>query len=268
MLGTVAETEDILQDAFLRWQRARDGRVQSVRSYLAAVVTRLCLDHLQSARARRESYVGPWLPEPLLTRETEPDAAERAETLSTAFLVLLQSLNPVERAVFLLREVFDYDYAEVARIVDKSEANCRQIARRAREFLSTRRPRFEPSPAQREELSRRFAAACERGDLPGLVSLLSDEITVWSDHGGKATAALNPIHGARNVARYLLGVRQKFHSEDPIYPVELNGRPGFLTFRNGRVNTAVSLEMADGRITGIYVMRNPEKLARLQHFAE
>jgi RNA polymerase sigma-70 factor (ECF subfamily) len=225
MLGGVMDAEDVVQEAYLRWRGASEGEVRSPRAYLSAVVTRLCIDHLRSARVRREEYVGPWLPEPLPTGPGSDDAGPAGldESLSMAFLVLLESLTPTERAVFLLREVFDYDYAEVSHIVGKSEANCRQIARRARESVAARRPRFEHSPEQQERLMRQFLRACTTGDMPALLELLADDVTLWSDGGGKARAALNPIHGPDRVARFFLGVLQKAPSALTIRPAMING---------------------------------------------
>src|SRR5918998_406453 len=183
MLGSVADAEDVVQEAYLRWQQAPEAEVLSPRSYLSAVVTRLSIDRLRSARVQREEYVGPWLPEPLVSEGTEDvaDSIELDESLSMAFLVLLESLNPVERAVFLLREVFNYDYEEISSIVRKSEANCRQIARRARQSVAAHRPRFERSPEQEERLTQRFVETCMSGDMEGLLELLSEDVTLWSD---------------------------------------------------------------------------------------
>src|SRR4029453_12165069 len=180
MLGSVADAEDIVQDAFLRWREAPRDDVESPRAYLTTIVTRLCIDHLRSARGRREEYVGPWLPEPVVAVEPPAEPGEMAESCSMAFLVLLESLTPAERAALLLREVFDYEYAEVATILGKSEANCRQLVRRARERIAKGRPRFDASVAQREQMTERFMAACATGDMEGLLGLLSDDITLWS----------------------------------------------------------------------------------------
>ena len=197
MLGSVTDAEDIVQETYLRWQEMPDTVVRSLKSYLSAVVTRLSIDRLRSARAHREEYVGPWLPEPLVLNRVEEgaDLIQLDESLSMAFLVLLESLNPVERAVFLLREVFDYEYEEISRIVGKSEANCRQITRRARQSVAARRPRFESSPEQEERLTQRFVDTCMSGDMEGLLELLSEDVTLWSDGGGKVAAASYPIHG-------------------------------------------------------------------------
>ena len=201
MIGSVSEAEDIVQEAFLRIHRAEaEGtRIESPKAYLSAVTTRLSIDHLKSARVRREQYFGQWLPEPLLTDDAAPDAAAHAETadsLSTAFLVLLESLTPVERAVFLLREVFDYGYDEIARIVDRTEDNCRQLYVRARRHVDEGRPRFEASRKHRDELVERFFAAAERGDLAALEEMLAADVVVYGDGGGKAPSWPQPISGA------------------------------------------------------------------------
>jgi RNA polymerase sigma-70 factor (ECF subfamily) len=257
MLGSVMDAEDVVQEAYLRWQRAaREEEVRSPKSYLAAVVTRLCIDQLRSARARREEYVGPWLPEPLPT-----DRALLDESLSMAFLVLLESLNPTERAVFLLREVFDYDYREISQLVDKSEENCRQIARRARQSVAARRPRFESSPEQEERLMGRFLEACFGGDMDGLLALLSEDVTLWSDGGGKTRAALNPIYGADNVARFIWGILRKAPPGFAVRRASVNGRPGIIGyFEDGRPHSVVTFDVAEGSIRAIRLVVNPEKL--------
>jgi RNA polymerase sigma-70 factor (ECF subfamily) len=258
MLGSVMDAEDVVQEAFLRWQRAPRAEVRSPKAYLSAVVTRLCIDQLRTARTRREEYVGPWLPEPL---PTEPDTSAIDESLSMAFLVLLESLNPTERAVFLLREVFDYDYEEISRLVGKSEANCRQIARRARDSVAARRPRFECSPEQEERLMGSFLEASLGGDMEGLVSVLSEDVTLWSDGGGKTRAALNPIHGADRVSRFLFGILRQAPPGLVIRRARVNGRPGIIGyFADGRPQSVTTLEVADGRIRAIRIVVNPEKL--------
>ena len=262
MLGSVMDAEDIVQEAFLRWQAAAGDDIRSPRAFLSAVVTRLCIDQLRSAQAQREHYIGPWLPEPLVS-EHAPDVEEAAmlqESLSLAFLVLLERLNPVERAVFLLHDVFDFDYAEIAPIVGKSVANCRQMARRARTRLADQRPRFEPSRAQQEQLTRQFMQACAEGDLPGLVALLADDITLWSDGGGQVAAAIRPIHGTDAVARFLLGIVRK---APPTYlprPAWVNGRPGLVVEAAGRPVSVFGLDLVDGRIAAIRIIVTPDKL--------
>lgn len=267
MLGSVMEAEDAVQEAYLRWRRASGEEVRSERAYLSAVVTRLCIDRLRSARARREEYVGPWLPEPL-PDERAPDVAEAVaeavaleDSLSMAFLVLLESLTPVERAVFLLREVFGYEYAEIAEIVGKSEANCRQISRRARAWVAARRPRFERSPGQGERLTREFVEACAAGDMDGLLALLAEDVTLWSDGGGKTRAARNPIHGAADVARFLLGILRKAPPGLAVRPARINGSPGLVGhFGDGSPQSATTFGFAGGRISEIRLVVNPEKL--------
>ncbi len=263
MLGGVADAEDVVQEAFLRWQKDVGTEVRSPKAYLSAVVTRLSIDHLRREKARRERYVGPWLPEPLVG-ETASDAAERAvldESLSMAFLVLLESLTPVERAVFLLREVFDYEYAEISRLVGKSEANCRQISRRARQSVAARRPRFDLSPEAEERLLQRFLEACTSDDMDALLSLLSDDVSLWSDGGGRVVAARNPIHGSDRVARFLLGIMREAPPGLVLRRLPVNGRPGLVGyFADGRPQGVVTLGVADGSIRAVRIVVNPEKL--------
>ena len=265
MLGSVADAEDLVQEAYLRWREAPEAEVRSPKSYLSAVVTRLSIDRLRSARVKREEYVGPWLPEPLLSDRVEEgaDPIELDESLSMAFLVLLESLNPVERAVFLLREVFDYDYEEISRIVGKSEDNCRQIARRARQSVAARRPRFDRSPAQEERLTERFVEACVSGDMKGLIGLLSEDVTLWSDGGGKVAAAPYPIHGPRAVARFLLGVLRTVPPGFSARPTQINGGRGVVGYVDGHATSVVALDFEDGRLRGIRIVVNPQKLRAL-----
>ena len=263
MLGSVMDAEDIVQEAYLRWQGVSGQEIRSPKSYLCAVVTRLSIDRLRREKARREEYVGPWLPEPLATEKDSnvADAAVLDETLSMAFLVLLESLTPIERAVFLLREVFDYDYALIASLVGKSEANCRQIARRARGSVAARRPRFESSPEQEERLMGSFLEACMSGDMDGLVSLLSEDVTLWSDGGGKTRAALRPIHGADKVARFFSGILRKAPPGLVVRRALVNGRPGFVGyFEDGRPQSVTTFDVAGGRIRAVRLVVNPEKL--------
>jgi RNA polymerase sigma-70 factor, ECF subfamily len=266
MLGSVADAEDVVQEAYLRWREVPTKEVRSPKSYLSAVVTRLSINRLRSARARREEYVGPWLPEPLLSDRAEETAgaAELNESLSIAFLVLLESLNPVERAVFLLREVFDYDYDEISRIVEKSEDNCRQIAHRARQSVAARRPRFERSPEQEERLARQFFETCMNGDMEGLVEILSADVTLWSDGGGRVAAAPYPIHGPERVARFLLGVLRTVPPGHFVRPSRVNGGPGVVGyFADGRPQGVVSLDVAGGGIRAIRIVVDPEKLEKV-----
>ncbi|MCC2671552.1 MAG: polymerase, sigma-24 subunit, subfamily [Armatimonadetes bacterium] len=264
MLGTVTDAEDLVQEAYLRWRQAARDEVRSARAFLTTTVTRLSIDHLRSARVRRETYPGPWLPEPLLTDGQPPE--ERAllgESLSLAFLVLLESLNPVERAVFLLRDVFDYEYGEIAAIVEKSEANCRQILRRARTQIEARRPRFDASPEQQRRLTLQFAHACVAGDLPGLEALLARDVTLWSDGGGVTPAARNPVYGANKVARFFLGITRKAPPGRTTQLVEVNGQVALLVLQDGRLRNVTTLHLAGAQVTGIHVVVNPEKLRHL-----
>jgi RNA polymerase sigma-70 factor, ECF subfamily len=271
MLGSATEAEDIVQEAYVRFLRetATGSRVESPKAYLSAVTTRLSIDHLRSARVRRESYVGTWLPEPLVTDE-DPEterAAETADSLSMGFLVLLESLTPVERAVFLLREVFEYDYGEIASIVGKTEENCRQIAVRARRHVQTGRPRFDASKVQREELARRFFDAAAKGDVDGLVGMLAADVVAYADGGGKAAAFPRPIHGRDRLARLLEGptARGWRLSVAAMRLAEINGQPGALFFdADGVPVAAVSLDVADGQVQTIRAVGNPDKLAHLR----
>jgi RNA polymerase sigma-70 factor (ECF subfamily) len=273
MTGSVSDAEDIAQEAFFRLERTRrEGReVESPRAWLSAVTTRIAIDHLRSARHRRESYVGPWLPEPLLT-DPAPGPEEQAETsdsLSQAFLLVLETLSPVERAVFLLHDVFGYDYPSVAAAVDKDEQNCRQIASRARRRVDERRPRFDPDPVHREQLLDRFLAASETGDTDELRRMLADDAVLYSDGGGKAVAARRPILGADRVARLMVGVTRKRLGRPGPGPEErlttVNGMPGrALLNRDGSVQEVLSIDVVGNRIQTVRITRNPEKLAHLR----
>jgi RNA polymerase sigma-70 factor (ECF subfamily) len=266
MLGSMSDAEDIVQETFIRWQQSTSGEIESPEAFLVTITSRLCLNHLESARVQREQYFGQWLPEPVLTG---PGAdftlqPEMDDSLSMAFLVLLERLTPIERAVFLLREVFDYEYAEVARVLAQSEANCRQILRRARQHVKLTRPRFDASPRQQEELLKRFLEASARGDMDGLLSLMSQDIVVYADGGGKSAAVPNPVYGAGNVVRFLAGARKKFLPSDLVRQVTLiNGQPGVVTYLHGRPHSVLTIAVADGRICNIYIVSNPDKLTRL-----
>ena len=269
MLGSVGDAEDVVQEAFLRAERAEaDGtRIESRKAYLTTVTTRLAIDELKSARARRETYVGPWLPEPLLT-STEPDAAEHAEmadSLSISFLVLLETLSPVERADFLLREVFDYGYDEIAEVVGKSEANCRQILVRARKRIDEGRPRFEADRRRQEQLARRFLEAFEEGDVDGFVELLADDVVFVGDGGGKGRGISRPVYGRRSVIRLLSSFLPPFRAADARVRLgELNGQPGALFFdAEDRLVNVFSFEIADGAIQAVRSVINPDKLGHL-----
>jgi RNA polymerase sigma-70 factor (ECF subfamily) len=262
MLGSVMDAEDMVQEAFLRWQRTVEAEVQSPKAFLSTVITRLCLDQLRSAHRQRETYVGPWLPEPLVGNAVSlvPEREPLDDTLSMAFLVLLQSLTPVERAVFLLHDVFGYEFGEIARFVGKSEANCRQIARRARQYVAARRPRFDPQPEHHRELMHQFAQAVSTGDLPALLATLADDITLWSDGGGKVAAALNPIYGPANVARFVVSVARKAPPGVVYREIWANSRPGIGMYLNGDPISVLLIDAAEERIQAIHVVVNPDKL--------
>ena len=275
MLGSVAEAEDIVQDAFYRYQRAleRSSSIESPKAYLSAVVTRMAIDHLRSARARKEAYVGEWLPEPLLTDADAPEGAgmaERADSLSMAFLLLLERLSPVERAVFLLHDVFDYGYGEIAEIVERSEANCRQLAVRARRHIEAHKPRFEASRAAREQLAGRFLEAVGAGNMHGLVELLAADVVVYGDGGGKVPSWRQPIVGRDRVVRLLLGSgRVAEQLGITMRRVEVNGQPGAMFFDpSGRLINVWTLDIADGQVQTVRSVINPEKLGHLGPLAD
>jgi RNA polymerase sigma-70 factor (ECF subfamily) len=268
MLGSAADAEDMLQETFIRWQQSSPSEIKSARAYLVTIISRLCIQHLQSARIKREEYVGQWLPEPVFTGDaSDPSAPPQIqESLSMAFLLLLEKLTPLERATFLLHEVFDYEYAEVAEILGREEANCRQLLRRARQHITGGRPRFEPSPREHKRLLEGFLDAISSGDLAGLLTLLSDDVALYSDGGGKAGAALNPIHGVDHVARFMFGAITKFVPANvSIRLAEVNGQPSVVYSRpDGGAGCVLTMDIEDERIRNIYVVTNPEKLRRLR----
>jgi RNA polymerase sigma-70 factor (ECF subfamily) len=263
MTGTRADAEDTVQEAFIRWQRAADDEIRSPKSYLTTVVARLSLDTLKSARRKREVYIGPWLPEPIV----EPlgaNSVEMAESLSLAFLHLLESLSPAERLAFILREVFETPYEEVASALETSEANCRQIVARATRHIREHRPRFPVDHDRHCGVLKNFLAACASGDPSQLMSMLREDVVLRSDGGGKTAAALNPIYGADRVARFfagivkkgaVAGVRVKF--------AMVNGEPGALLYNGEQLATVITVQLDDNdRITGIFLVANPDKLPR------
>jgi RNA polymerase sigma-70 factor (ECF subfamily) len=268
MLSSASEAEDIVQEAFLRFhQAAKEQEIENPKAYLAQITTRLSIDHLRSARVRRESYTGTWLPEPLLTEQV-PDASQHAETadsLSMAFLVLLESLSPVERAVFLLREVFDYPYDEIAETIGKTEDNTRQLAVRARRHVEERRPRFEADQKARDELAGRFFAAAEEGDTEGLMQLLADDIVFYGDGGGKGPAIAGPLYGRDRVGRFLRSLLlQADRSGIVLQPAEVNGEAGAVARApDGGIVSVLSMQIADGQIQSMRSIVNPDKLAHL-----
>jgi RNA polymerase sigma-70 factor (ECF subfamily) len=262
MLGTVMDAEDIVQEVFLRWSRASQGEIEKPRAWLSAVTTRLCIDQLRSARVKREEYIGPWLPEPLMM-ESPPDPTILAESLSTGFLVLLENLNPVERAVYLLREVFDYEYAEITSIVEKSEANCRQLVSRAKKYLRERRPRFEPDPEEGQRLTQQFMQTVLDGDMNGLLDMLADDIVVYSDGGGKAFAAKIPVVGAEKVARFFFGIARNVPESFEYKRALVNNLPGMVLFVNGAPQSVWAFFFDQGRLRNVYAVSNPDKLGNI-----
>ena len=271
MLGSVMEAEDMVQEAWLRWDRKDRSAVQNPKPFLAKTITRLCLDRLKSAQAKREQYVGEWLPEPIMTQRSadlnnwaEPDkTVELAESLSFAFLHMLERLTPAERAVFLLREVFDYDYPAIAEIVDRKEAACRQLLRRAKTSVAADRPKFDTTPAEHEQILASFATAVVSGSMEGLLAILADDVVEYSDGGGLRKAALKPILGADRVARFLLGIMKQAPPNTVPTFSHLNGRPAIVVEIDGEPYTTIQLYIEDGKIKRIFSQLNPEKIAHL-----
>jgi RNA polymerase sigma-70 factor (ECF subfamily) len=266
MLGSAADAEDVVQETWLRWAEVDQAEVRDPRAYLVRIVTRQALNRLRTLARRREEYVGEWLPEPLLTSPDVAEDIELAESVSIAMLTVLETLGPAERAVFVLREVFDTSYEEIAAVVDKSPAAVRQIAHRAREHVAARRPRVQVSRAEQRAVVERFLAALQDGDVQGLLDVLAPEVVLRSDGGGVVAAARHPIEGAEGVARFL-AVFAKVARDARVDTVWLNGAPAARIDFDGEI-TAVSLVMEGGRITRIYAMRNPHKLTRLGAEAE
>jgi RNA polymerase sigma-70 factor (ECF subfamily) len=259
MLGSAADAEDIVQDASIRWIRRGGEPVRSTRAYLVTIVTRLCIDQLESAHSQRMSYAGPWLPEPVVMDETS--AVEQADSLSLAFLVLLEELTPPERAAYLLHDVFGYTFDEVARSLGRSEPACRQLASRARSRIEVRRQRFDADLAHGRELTDRFLVACATGDLSGLLDMLSADVVVWTDGGGKVRAALRPVVGSYRSSRFLTHVAKKVAGV-PRGAI-LNGQPATVFMDGDTVVSAMVLDILDGMIVAVRVVSNPDKLERL-----
>ncbi|GAA2242551.1 RNA polymerase sigma-70 factor [Streptomyces indiaensis] len=272
MLGRVADAEDVVQEAWLRWSGSDRAGVREPRGYLVRITTRLAIDRLRQIKARGETYVGPWLPEPYVTDfgDTVPDTAERAvlaDSVSLAVLVVLESLSPLERAVFVLREAFGFPYADIATMLDRGEPAVRQLAGRARKHVEERRPRFEVDPAQRRDLTERFLAAAADGDLEGLMALLAPEVRLVGDSGGKSRAPLRVLQTADKVGRFLVGAAQKSApGRLSVRFLELNGGPAALILTDGRPDSVLQIDVADGRVQSVYIMRNPDKLRSLTAF--
>jgi len=264
MLGSAADAEDVLQETWLRWVGVDLDTVQNRRAYLVRVTTRQALSRLRTLGRRKESYVGPWLPEPLLTAPDVAEDVELADHVSMAMLLVLETLTPTERAVFVLREVFDLEYDEIAAAVDKSPAAVRQIAHRARAHVAARRPRGVVSPAQTRDAIEAFQRAIETGDLQRLLDILAPDIVFLGDGGGVVQAALAPIVGADQVARILIAGLGRVAAAASLQPAEVNGYPALMLRLNGEIDTVIAVRIDDGVITGLYAVRNPEKLSHLQ----
>ena len=269
MLGSMAEAEDAVQETFLRWHRQDQAQqlseIREPKAWLITTLTRHCIDRLRAAKVQRESYVGMWLPEPVVE---EPMAApidrlELAETLSMALLMMLERLSPDERAAFLLHEVFETDYPDVARILGKTEAACRQLVHRAKERVKAGKPRFTPSRAEQEKVMEGFKRAVASGDVAGLAALFSSDATLYSDGGGKALATLNPVYGPEKIARFFIGVRDKQPEGSRIEPRIINGSLGYVVTVGDRVLQANHFEFDGDRISEVHIMRNPDKLQHL-----
>ncbi|MDX3417444.1 RNA polymerase sigma-70 factor [Streptomyces sp. MD20-1-1] len=268
MLGRAADAEDVVQDAWLRWSAADRTDVREPRGFLVRITTRLALDRLRRIKARGETYVGPWLPEPYVTDfgDTVPDTAERAvlaDSVSLAVLVVMETLSPLERAVFVLREAFGYPYADIAAMLDRGEAAVRRLAARARRHVDERRPRYDVAPARRRDLTERFLDAAAGGDLAGLMELLAPDVRLVGDSGGKARAPLRVLDGADHVGRFFVGVAGKGLPDVSVRTVELNGGPAVLVLSGGKPDTVVQIDADGDRIRTVYVVRNPDKLAAL-----
>ncbi|MBO0511103.1 RNA polymerase sigma-70 factor [Streptomyces beijiangensis] len=268
MTGRVADAEDVVQETWLRW--SADGReeVRDPRAYLVRITTRLAINRLRYVQSRRETYVGPWLPEPIVTEfgRTTPDTAEKAvlaESVSLAVLVVLESLSPLERAVFVLHEAFGFPYGEIAETLDRSDAAVRQLGARARKHVEERKPRFDVDPAERRDLTERFLAAATEGDLQGLLSILAPDVRLVGDSGGKSKAPLRVIEGSDKVGRFVLGAAAKGIEDAGFRFAELNGGPALLVFSGSTLDSVFQLDVVDGRIQCLYIVRNPDKLALL-----
>jgi RNA polymerase sigma-70 factor (ECF subfamily) len=272
MTGYASQAEDIVQDAYLRYQQADRAAVQSPKAYLTTIVTNLSLNYLKSAHAQREEYIGVWLPEPILTSQPESESLEETyeqqETISLAFLVLLEALTPPERAVFLLHEVFDYSFAEIAEIIEKTPENCRQLFHRAKSHVAEKRHRVSVESANQRQLTESFVAACKSGDLATLTKLLASDVTAWADGGGKVRASLYPIAGQELVAKRFISLMHRVPSDNVLFIEEINGAPAILSWSDGHLNWVQTLDIRDNVIVGLYTLVNPDKLAFLQRQLE
>jgi RNA polymerase sigma-70 factor (TIGR02957 family) len=265
MLGSAADAEDVLQETWLRWAGVDLGEVRDPRAYLVRITARQALARLRTLGRRRETYVGPWLPEPLLTAPDVADDVELAESVSMAMLLVLETLTPTERAVFVLREVFDVGYDEIADAIDKTPAAVRQIAHRAREHVAARRPRGLVSAAESREALNAFKRAAETGDLQGLLDILAPDVVLIGDGGGVKQAVPRPVVGSDKVARLLAIGLGRLDGATSLHPAEVNGYPALILRINGEIDAVVAVRIDDGLISGLYSVRNPEKLSHLEH---
>jgi RNA polymerase sigma-70 factor (ECF subfamily) len=264
MLGSAADAEDVLQETWLRWVKVDLGKVRDQRAYLVRITTRQSLNRLRTMKRRKESYVGPWLPEPMLTAPDVAEDVELAESVSMALMLVLETLSPTERAVFVLREAFEVSYDEIAAAVDKSPAAVRQIAHRARQHVDARRPREVVSPSETRAVLESFQRALETRDLQGLLDVLAPEVVLVADGGGVKQAVLRPIIGADKVARLTLGGLGKVEGTLTGDPTVVNGNPALVLRLNGEIDGVIAIRVEDARITGLYYVRNPEKLTRVE----
>ncbi|HEY0700783.1 MAG TPA: RNA polymerase sigma-70 factor [Micromonospora sp.] len=264
ILGSAADAEDVLQETWLRWVKVDLGQVRDQRAYLVRITTRQSLNRLRDMRRRKEAYVGPWLPEPLLTAPDVAEDVELAESVSMALMLVLETLSPTERAVFVLREAFGVDYDEIAAAVDKSPAAVRQIAHRARQHVDARRPREVVSPSETRAALESFRRALETGDLQGLLDVLAPDVVLVSDGGGVKQAARRPITGAEKVARFMVGGSGKAEGTLTSAPTVVNGNPALVVRLDDEIDGVLAIRVEDARITGLYYVRNPEKLTRVE----
>jgi len=267
MLGTRADAEDIVQEAWLRWQAAAKEEIRLPRSFMTTVVARLSLDALKAAHRKRESYTGPWLPEPLID-PPGTRAIEMAELLSMAFLHMLESLSPAERVAFLMREAFEAEYGEIAEVLETSEENSRQLVARARKHMANHPRRFRVDRERHQQLLKQFLRACESGDASQITSLLAEDAVLYADGGGKTLSALNPIYSADHIARFIVGVGRKNGVDVGVQFADVNGEPGVILTEAGGIRTVIAIEAGvDDRITRLFFVRNPEKIAGIEQLS-
>jgi len=270
MLGSVADAQDMVQECYLRWHQSAGEVIRSPQAWLTTVITRLCINHLQTARVKRETYVGPWLPEPLIDEAAKDPAhtSMLADSLSLAFLVLLETLSPDERAVFIRREGFECEFADIAASVGKSEENCRQILARARKRIEEGRPRYDASRADADKIVGPFVAALRDGDLETMLTRLADNVVLVADAGGRPGALLKPLHGAGPVAHAMLNATKRTGGNGAdVQPATVNGLPGFVRFNDDRAQAVLAFGVAGGRIAAVFVISNPDKLRHIQRQA-